>query len=45
VIALVRDRASVPRPGPEVVLASGDTLALIGSSEAIEAARSLLLTD
>lgn len=44
VIALVRDRASVPRPGPEVVLASGDTLALIGSSEAIEAARALLST-
>ena len=42
VIALVRDRASVPRPGPEVALAAGDMLALIGSNEAIEAARGLL---
>ncbi len=42
VLALVRDRASIPRPGPEVVLAEGDTLALIGSDEAIAAARALL---
>lgn len=42
VIALVRDRASIPRPGPEVVLAAGDTLALIGSNEALEAATALL---
>jgi CPA2 family monovalent cation:H+ antiporter-2 len=42
VLALVRDRASVPRPGPEVALAEGDTLALIGSDDAIEAARALL---
>jgi CPA2 family monovalent cation:H+ antiporter-2 len=45
VIALVRDRASVPRPGPEVALAVGDTLALIGSNEAIEAARVLLVAE
>lgn len=42
VIALVRDRASIPRPGPEVTLAVGDTLALIGCSDGIEAARALL---
>jgi K+/H+ antiporter YhaU regulatory subunit KhtT len=45
VLALVRDRASIPRPGPDVVLAVGDTLALIGSNESIEAARALLSKD
>jgi CPA2 family monovalent cation:H+ antiporter-2 len=42
VLALVRDRASIPRPGPEVALAVGDTLALIGSNEALEAAKARL---
>lgn len=45
VLALVRDRASIPRPGPEVALAAGDMLALIGSREAIEAARAVLLDE
>src|SRR5690606_36655545 len=42
VLALVREGASVPRPGPEVVLAVGDTLALIGSKDGVDAARALL---
>lgn len=42
VLALVRDRTSITRPGPEVALAVGDTLALIGPREGLEAARGLL---
>ncbi|MFO7562226.1 MAG: cation:proton antiporter [Enhygromyxa sp.] len=45
VLALVREGASVPRPGSEVSLAIGDTLALIGSKEAVESARDLLTAD
>ena len=43
VLALIRPHASVPRPGPEVVLELGDTLALIGSRDAVEEARALIL--
>lgn len=42
VLALVRPHASVPRPGSEVALKAGDTLALIGAREAIEAARAVV---
>jgi monovalent cation:H+ antiporter-2, CPA2 family len=42
VLALVRTPNSIGRPGPEVVLEAGDALALIGSRDAIEAARALV---
>lgn len=44
VLALVRPDESIPRPGPEVILTAGDTLALMGSNEALLAARALFST-
>jgi K+/H+ antiporter YhaU regulatory subunit KhtT len=42
IIAVVRDDTPIPSPAPDVALAAGDTLVLVGSHEQVDRAMDLL---
>jgi TrkA domain protein len=43
VVAVIRGEQSIPGPSPELVLAAGDVVLLMGSEPAVESAERLLL--
>jgi TrkA domain protein len=43
VVAVIRGARSIPGPGPDLELAGGDVVLLMGSEDAVEAAERLLL--
>jgi TrkA domain protein len=43
VVAVIRGEQSIPGPGPDFVLATGDVVLLMGSEPAVESAERLLL--
>lgn len=43
VVALLRDGLTIPAPGPEQAIASGDTLVVVGTSDGIEGVERILV--
>ena len=43
IVAILRERTTLPAPGPEETLLPGDTAVVVGTPEGIEQARALLL--
>jgi TrkA domain protein len=44
IVAVLRNGSATPAPGPEVELASGDTLVVVGTAQGIQRLTELLLT-